>query len=158
MNNWRANTDASAVTSALAIVWYIAKYVVKAEPNSDAFNLINQNVINRMNQNDTLRNYIYKSICDYVSMRDFSVNEICHYLMGYDVCSSSHKFVYINLQNKTHALYNHDDLGRSVDMHVHMAGVSFLKKSYRKKFHTLIFVDFFWYRKLRRRAVSQSLA
>ena len=31
--------------------------------------------------------------------------------MGYDVCSSSHKFVYINLQNKTHALYNHDDLG-----------------------------------------------
>ena len=111
MNNWRANTDASAVTSALAIVWYIAKYVVKAEPNSDAFNLINQNVINRMNQNDILRNYIYKSICDYVSMRDFSVNEICHYLMGYDVCSSSHKFVYINLQNKTHALYNHDDLG-----------------------------------------------
>ena len=56
MFTWRANTDASAVTSALAIIWQIAKYVVKAEPNSDAFNLITKNVLDRMNFDDTLRN------------------------------------------------------------------------------------------------------
>ena len=58
MFTWRANTDASAVTSAVAIVWYIAKYVVKAEPNSEAFDLMNTNVLNRMNENDTLKNYV----------------------------------------------------------------------------------------------------
>ena len=58
MFTWRANTDASAVTSALAIIWYIAKYVVKAEPNSDAFKLITTNVLNKMNFDDNLKNYV----------------------------------------------------------------------------------------------------
>ena len=32
--------------------------------------------------------------------------------MGYDVCVSSHKFVYINLQKLSEKnLYSHDDLG-----------------------------------------------
>ena len=112
MFTWRANTDASAVTSAIAIIQYIAKYVVKSEPQSDLLKMINQKVLDKMNQNDTLRNQIYKSICDYVSIRDYSINEICHYLMGYDVCVSSHKFVYINLQKLSEKnLYSHDDLG-----------------------------------------------
>ena len=100
MFTWRANTDASAVTSAITIIWYISKYVVKTEPCSDAFKLITTNVLNKMSDNDTLRNYVQKSICDYVSMRDYSIHEICHYLMGYDTSVSSHKFVLINLQKK----------------------------------------------------------
>ena len=70
MFTWRANTDASAVTSAIAIIQYIAKYVVKSEPQSDLLKMINEKVLNRMNDNDTLRNQVYKSICDYVSIRD----------------------------------------------------------------------------------------
>ena len=78
MFTWRANTDASFVTSALGILFQITKYVVKAEPKSNALKMINENVINRMSATDTQRNYIYKSLCDQVSVRDFSVNEITH--------------------------------------------------------------------------------
>ena len=56
MFTWRANTDASAVTSAIAIIQYIAKYVVKSEPQSDLLKMINEKVLNKMNDNDTLRN------------------------------------------------------------------------------------------------------
>ena len=56
MFTWRANTDASAVTSAIAIIQYIAKYVVKSEPQSDLLKMINEKELNKMNDNDTLRN------------------------------------------------------------------------------------------------------
>ena len=53
MFTWRANTDASFVTSALGILFYITKYVVKAEPKSNALKMINENVIKRMSATDT---------------------------------------------------------------------------------------------------------
>ena len=58
MFTWRANTDASFVTSAIGILFYITKYVVKAEPKSNALKMINENVIKRMCPTDTYRNYI----------------------------------------------------------------------------------------------------
>ena len=34
-------------------------------------------------------------------MRDFSPDEICHYLLNYDTSYCTHKFIHISLKNDT---------------------------------------------------------
>ena len=52
----KCNQDQSPVTSGITIFRYLNKYVVKIEPKSDALKMINKNVLERMNKDDTMRN------------------------------------------------------------------------------------------------------
>ena len=56
---WRANTDLSPIFSGVAIYQQITKYVCKDnEIKSDSLKLINQKVLERMNDNQTLKNFV----------------------------------------------------------------------------------------------------
>ena len=47
-------------------------------------------------------------------MRDFTVNEITHYLLGYDTCVASHKFININLFNLSKKMFKSHEVGFQV--------------------------------------------
>ena len=56
VKSYKSNQDSSPVTSGVAIVRYLNKYIVKVEPKSDALKMINSHVLEKMNKDDTLRN------------------------------------------------------------------------------------------------------
>ena len=51
---------------------------------------------------------------EYVSMRDFSPDEICHYLLNYDITDCTHKFVHINLKNDSKEFLCKDEISSAL--------------------------------------------
>ena len=70
MLTWRANTDASICASAVSLIHYITKYMSKGEHKGEHMQLITQNVFKKMQESDTLSNFIYKSLCELLITRD----------------------------------------------------------------------------------------
>ncbi|GBB86546.1 hypothetical protein RclHR1_12970009 [Rhizophagus clarus] len=120
LQGWRANMDLKPILSIHAALQYISKYASKAEPSSQAFSEIFEQILNNSNSDDSSLTSIQKLLFNSVSERDISAQETCHLLNGTALYHSSRSFVSLNINKKglrwiqgTGSQDNVEDTGRT---------------------------------------------
>jgi len=100
LQGWRANVDLKPVLSIHAALQYISKYASKAEPSSNAFTDIFNQILNNSKSNDPSLTSIQKLLLSSIAERDISAQETCHLLLGIPLYHSSRQFVTLNLNEQ----------------------------------------------------------
>ena len=100
LQTWRANIDFTPIVSDVTIYKYIAKYASKCESKSLDFSTVIKTITNgHCNENEHCKKGIRKLLISSLSERDYSAQEVMHYLMGHPYYHSSRSFVIVNLRN-----------------------------------------------------------
>ncbi|GBB88230.1 hypothetical protein RclHR1_14780007 [Rhizophagus clarus] len=120
LQGWRANVDLKPILSIHAALQYISKYASKAEPSSQAFSEIFEQILNNSNPDDSSLTLIQKLLLNSVSERDISAQETCHLLNGIALYHSSRSFIFLNVNEEglrwiqsTDSQDNVEDTGRT---------------------------------------------
>lgn len=100
LQGWRANVDLKPVLCIHAALQYISKYASKAEPSSNAFTDIFNQILNNSKSDDSSLTSIQKLLLSSVAERDISAQETCHLLLGISLYHSSRPFVTLNLNEQ----------------------------------------------------------
>ena len=96
---WRANIDFQPVTNPYLIAQYITKYITKAEKSSKGFQEFLNEVMAEAGDS-TVKKIIQKILLKTPADRDYSFQEVCYILMGWNLYSSSRTFETINLSDE----------------------------------------------------------
>src|SRR6266496_1715943 len=100
LQGWHANVDLKPVFSIHAVLQYISKYASKAEPSSNAFTDIFNQILNNSKSDDPSLTSIQKLLLTSIAERDISAQETCHLLLGIPLYHSSRNFVTLNLNEE----------------------------------------------------------
>lgn len=94
---WRANTDFSAIIGLDGILQYVAKYVAKCEIPSASFINIMKSICDGLAEDSSAKSAIIKLLTALVAERDYSAQEVCHIIMGWDMYFTTRNVIVINL-------------------------------------------------------------
>lgn len=100
LSTWRGNTDFSPVLSDNGIHRYIAKYASKCEIKSTEYlQILNSITTKTDNENESCKSTIRKLLISTCAERDYSAQEVLHFLMGHAFYRSSRDFVVLNYKH-----------------------------------------------------------
>jgi len=94
----RANIDIQPIIDHNACLEYITKYAAKSEKVSDVVREAFNKVLCKVNENDCGSSIIRKLIIKSVGERDFSIQEIMHYLLSLKLHSSTFTVISTSLE------------------------------------------------------------
>ena len=89
----RANTDIQLPTSLGAVLSYIGKYVSKPEKASTSYIDLQAQVISHINSRSPLLSFVSKMLNKLIGERDWSAQEISHFLLRLDFQRASRQCV-----------------------------------------------------------------
>jgi hypothetical protein len=92
--------DFKPVLSIYTVLQYISKYASKAEPMSNAFADIFNQILNNSKSDDPSLTSIQKLLLNSVAEQYISIQETCHLLFGISLYHSSRPFVSLNLNEQ----------------------------------------------------------
>ncbi|KAK3922581.1 LOW QUALITY PROTEIN: putative ribonuclease [Frankliniella fusca] len=105
--NWRANMDIAPVLSKTALVNYLEKYVSKSEPKSKSLVEILNEIANTNCK--SVKSVIQKVFIKSCTQRDYSAQEVGHFIMSEKYVSSSRAFVNVFLPKNDEWVMIEDD-------------------------------------------------
>ena len=97
LQSWRANCDIQPIIDYNACLEYLAKYASKAEKISDVARDAFVSVFENLKGNEQMRSVIQKLMIKAVGERDFSVQEMMHYILSLKLISSSFQVVNVSV-------------------------------------------------------------
>lgn len=101
IQTWRANIDFSPVLSKQALINFLAKYISKPEKESQHLMDMLKNLLEKIDDDKYAKNIIQRLYIQCCSERDYSAQETCHLLNGFNlVCAGGRKFVKISFSPK----------------------------------------------------------
>ena len=92
IQGWRANCDMILIADQQAIVQYIAKYTSKAEQRSHSLGDILKTIATSVEENTDGRIIFQKLLSRLGTERDYSSQEVCHFLLGCPMYSMSREY------------------------------------------------------------------
>ncbi|KAF1940402.1 hypothetical protein EJ02DRAFT_325295, partial [Clathrospora elynae] len=95
---WQANTDVSPCTDPKAVIEYVVKYATKAEKKSPSYRDLASNIIPFVNENQPAMSLVAKLLNKLIGDRNYSAQEVCHYLLNLPLKHSSRAFITVNLR------------------------------------------------------------
>jgi ATP-dependent DNA helicase PIF1 len=95
---WQANTDISPCTDPHAVIEYVVKYATKAEKKSASYCDLAGTLIPFINEKRPFQSLVTKLMNKLIGDRDFSAQEVCHYLLNLPLQHSSRSFVSVDLR------------------------------------------------------------
>ncbi|KAK3912381.1 ATP-dependent DNA helicase [Frankliniella fusca] len=100
LQTWRSNIDFSPILSKQIVYRYIAKYASKSEVKSVNYNEVLTDILKKSSDDsEKAKKAIRKLLISSCAERDYSSQEVMHFVMGYHFYHSSREFVVINLKN-----------------------------------------------------------
>lgn len=97
LQNWRANVDLQIIVDIQACARYMAKYVAKGEPRSQAVSEIFNSCVSTQCDGSDARSVLHRAMIKAVGERDFSAQETAHMLLSLPLVSCSYTFITISL-------------------------------------------------------------
>ncbi|KAK3910005.1 LOW QUALITY PROTEIN: ATP-dependent DNA helicase [Frankliniella fusca] len=100
LQTWRSNIDFSPIFNKQIVYRYIAKYASKSEIKSISYNEVLTDIVNKTcDDSEPCKKAIRKLLISSCAERDYSAQEVMHFLMGYKFYHSTREFVVVNLKN-----------------------------------------------------------
>ena len=90
---WMANTDIQPPTSLNAVLSYIGKYVSKPEKSSTSYTELQAQILPYVNDRAPLLSFVSKMLNKLIGERDWSAQEVSHFLLQLPVQGSSRALV-----------------------------------------------------------------
>ena len=97
LQNWRANVDLQIIVDIQACARYMAKYVAKGEPRSQAVTETFNSCVSSLRDDSDTRSALRRAIIRAVGERDFSAQETAHMLLSLPLISCSYSFITLSL-------------------------------------------------------------
>ena len=97
LQNWRANVDLQIIIDIQACARYMAKYVAKSEPRSQAVTEIFNFCVSSLRDDSDTRSALRRAMIRAVGERDFSAQETAHMLLSLPLVSCSYSFITLSL-------------------------------------------------------------
>jgi ATP-dependent DNA helicase PIF1 len=95
---WQANTDISPCTDPKAVLEYVVKYASKAEKKSPAYRDLAGTLIPFVNENRPFQSLVTKMMNKLIGDRDYSAQEVCHYLLDLPLKHATRAFISVDLR------------------------------------------------------------
>jgi hypothetical protein len=99
---WQANTDVSPCTDPRAVIEYVVKYATKAEKKSPAYRDLAATLVPFVNEARPFQSLVTKLLNKLIGDRDYSAQEVCHYLLDLPLRHSSRSVVSVDLRPEEH--------------------------------------------------------
>ncbi|KAJ1520349.1 hypothetical protein ONE63_004547 [Megalurothrips usitatus] len=112
---YKANMDLSPIVNNSVVYRYIAKYTSKSEGMSISYGEILRSVTkNVTGENENCKKLIRKVLISTCAERDYSAQEVMHYLLGHPFYHSSRDFVVLNLKTLLYDAYGKSTRYKSI--------------------------------------------
>jgi ATP-dependent DNA helicase PIF1 len=95
---WLANIDISPCTSRNGVIEYVIKYASKAEKQSEGYRHMVNRILRVVNPDRPFQSLVTKMMNQLIGERDWSAQEVCHYLLNLPLVNSSRDVVSVDMR------------------------------------------------------------
>jgi ATP-dependent DNA helicase PIF1 len=98
LTSWLANIDIAPCTSLRGVVDYVVKYASKAEKESESYRQIATRLLSNLNPERPFQSLVAKLMNQLVGERDWSSQEVCHYVLELPLINSSRTVISVDMR------------------------------------------------------------